>query len=355
MSGLALRLALSLLTVVAIADVAIPPPAMAAHDGMPHVAVVSIVDHPTVDAMRRGISDSLRDAGMAPGDRIHLDYETAGADLERATAIALALLDGDVDLVIALTEPMARAVADQPLRVPIIVSGIPLAAADAIAANRQARLLTGIAIGDAHQVQMNLITEIRPAARTVLFPYGGEGNAPPAMLRSLTAAARTYPFAVIPYAIADGADTNALLPSSLNPATTVIYLAAKAAGEHADALILEAGRLAIPVVADRRELVVRGATATVIHDYYAIGRQTGRAAAAILRDPTRARQPVQLAEARFVVVSGEALHDRRLKLPAGLATQAREVISWAQNDGPSPVAKPAPPASPQTAPGIAIP
>ena len=292
MSGLALRLALSLLTVVAIADVAIPPPAMAAHDGMPHVAVVSIVDHPTVDAMRRGISDSLRDAGMAPGDRIHLDYETAGADLERATAIALALLDGDVDLVIALTEPMARAVADQPLRVPIIVSGIPLAAADAIAANRQARLLTGIAIGDAHQVQMNLITEIRPAARTVLFPYGGEGNAPPAMLRSLTAAARTYPFAVIPYAI---------------------------------------------------------------HDYYAIGRQTGRAAAAILRDPTRARQPVQLAEARFVVVSGEALHDRRLKLPAGLATQAREVISWAQNDGPSPVAKPAPPASPQTAPGIAIP
>lgn len=344
MRRLPCRRALLLLAVAAVAA-ALPGGAPAARDGRPHIAIVALVDHPAIDAMRRGISDSLRETPLPPDNRLRLSYETADADPERVEAIARSLVDSDVDLVIALTEPMARAVAAQPLRIPVVVSGIPLAAADAIAVDRQARLLTGIAIGDVHRVHMDLVSEVQPGARTVLFPYRNDNSAPPAMIRALTAAARTHPFTVVPYAVPAGADPAAVLPRSLDRSTTVVYLAATAVGAHADALVGEANRRGLPVIADSRGLVVRGATATIVHDDYAIGRQTGSIAAAILRDPTRARQPIRRAEARFLVVNGEAMNDRRLNLPARLADRADEVIAWAQAGGPNPVTKPAPPAA----------
>jgi putative ABC transport system substrate-binding protein len=320
--------------------------AAAAVPDPPVIAIVAIVDHPSVDAMRRGIGDALRAAGLPPGERVRLDYETADADPARAAAIARALADGGADIVVALSEPMARAIAAQPLRVPVVVAGISPEAADALEAGRTARLLTGIAAGPAHVAQMALAARLRPDARTVLVPWRGPAGAPPAMLRALVAAARTQPFGVTPWRVPDGASEADLLPAHADAATTIVYLAAAAVGPLADALIAEAARRALPVVADRRDLVVRGATASVVHDWYAIGRQAGEMVAAILADPTQARRPIRRAEARFLVVNGEAARDPRLRLAIRADETADEVIEWAQPDGPNPLAKPTPPAGP---------
>jgi putative ABC transport system substrate-binding protein len=226
---------------------------------------------------------------------------------------------------------------------PVVIAGLPIAAADAIAARRKARLLTGIASGDVHAGHVELIASIRPNAARVVVPHVRSDAAHQAMMRALVAAARTRPFTIEPYRIDEAGGGAAALPATLDPATSVVYLAAASAGDAADAVIEEAGRRGLPVVADRRDLVVRGATATLVHDSYSIGRQTGELAAAILHDASQARQPIHRAEARFLIVNGEAAADPRLKLAVDLAEVANEIIEWAQPDGPNPVVKPAPP------------
>lgn len=314
----------------------------------PRVAVVAIVDHPDIDAMRRGIGDSLRAAAQSSGADFRLDYATAGADPARVDAIADAIAGGGADLAIALSEPMARALAGRPLRIPVIVCGLPLDQADAIAASRQAKLLTGVAFGTNIDAQFELIATMRPATRTVLVPWIAEASGEPPVLRTLAAMARTRAFSVVLWRLPAGDDPVATLPPGTDPATSIVYLSAQLAGRRADALIAVAGRNAMPIVADSRALVVRGATAAIIHDFYAIGRQAGNLAAAILRDPTRALRPVRRAEAHYLVVNGEAAADPRLDLAVPLESLANEVIAWAEPAGPNPQAKPRPPVAAET-------
>lgn len=322
-------------------------------DRQPQITIVAIVDHPTIDAMRRGISDSLRAGNLTPGAQVRIRFENAQADLARVEAIARSLGDSEVDLVIALSEPVAQVIAAQPLRIPVIVSGIALDAADKIATNRRARLLTGVAIGGVRRVHLDLIATIRPDATTVLVPYLREDAEQAAMVRTLMAAARTKSLSIKAWQVPAGAKASATLPHTtlpqitlppaLDTARTVLYLAAGATRDSADALIAEAGRLGMPIIADSRDLVVRGATATIVHDYYAIGRQTGRIVAAILRDTSLARRPITRANAHFIVANGEAANDPRLNLAVSIVDLADEVIEWVQPEGPNPVAKPAPP------------
>jgi putative tryptophan/tyrosine transport system substrate-binding protein len=309
-----------------------------------HIAIVAIVDHPMIDALRGGIADSLRSAGLAPGERVRISFESARADPRRAQSIARSLRDGDADLVIALSEPMARLVADMPLAIPVLAAGIPLALADKLSAERRDNILTGVATDDNPDVQLALIAALRPDVRTVLLPYAAQNAPPGALLDSVTAAARNYAFVVFPWPIAGD---NATIPRLAPPARTAIFLAADAIDSQAGAVLREADRVGIPVIADRRELVVDGATAATIHDFHDIGRQTGRIAATILRNPAPAQLPFRHAEARFLVVNNDALTDRRLNLALDLAGIADETIDWAHPNGPAPVSKPTPPRLPR--------
>ena len=135
------------------------------------IAVTAIVDHTTVDAMRQGIDDGLSAAGLLPGENVTITFESANASLKRADEIARDLLRRNVNLVIALSEPSARAIARLPFRVPVVIAGLPVAKADAIAAGRKAHLLTGVASGDVHSAHIDLIAAIRPNTKRVLVPY----------------------------------------------------------------------------------------------------------------------------------------------------------------------------------------
>ncbi len=160
------------------------------------------------------------------------------------------------------------------------------------------------------------------------------------MVRTLIAAARTRSFSIEAIRIQAAPDADAVLPGDIDYAGTVLYLAQSSVGDAADMLIREAEHRGMLVVADTRDLVVRGAAATIIHDSYAIGRQAGEIAAAILRDPSLARQPIRRAEARHLIVNAEVANDARLRFPISLTDAANEVIEWARPDGPYPVVKP---------------
>lgn len=333
----------TVLALFALLSIDATAPAQQRPSPRPLIAMTAIVDHASVDAMRQGIEDGLQAGGLRPGEDVTITYESAEASLARADEIARALVGSDTDLVIALSEPSARAMATQRLRIPIVMAGISLAKADAIVADRQARRLTGVASGDVHTAQIKLIAAIRPETDRVLVPFSTPDRSQ-SMMRALTAAARPHSFVVEAYRLpGEAADAAELLPAGIAPKSTVVYLTQDAAGKAADALIREARRRGIPIIADSRDLVIRGATATIIHDDYAIGEQVGNMAATILRNPSRARQPIRTAEARFLVVNGETSDDDRLALAIDLTEIANEVIEWAKPNGPHPVVKPSPP------------
>lgn len=319
--------------------------AHAASDTRPQIAITAIVRHATIDVMIQGIEDALSAAGLVPGDDVAISFDSARANLERADDIARSLQQRDVSLIVALSEPSARIVAAKHYRTPIVIAGLTVAKADAIVAERRTRLLTGIGNGDADDALIDLVAVIRPAAKRVLTPLFVPEDEAAATLRPLVAAARTKPFAIEPYPVADGAAGDALLPAATNTASDIIFLSRALVGDHADAVIHEATRRGLPIVADSRDLVVRGATATIILDNYAVGRQVGDLAAAILRDPSLARQPIRRAEARYLIVNGEAATDPRLGLAVNLTDIANEVIEWAEPGGPRPVFKPLAPPS----------
>ncbi|MBU0515973.1 MAG: hypothetical protein KJ621_14500, partial [Proteobacteria bacterium] len=73
------------------------------------VAINQFVEHPALDACRRGFMDYLAEHGYKPGKQIIYDYQNAQANMATAGLIARRQVGGNADLILAIATPSAQA------------------------------------------------------------------------------------------------------------------------------------------------------------------------------------------------------------------------------------------------------
>jgi len=86
------------------------------------VGISSIVEHPSLNAIRDGIIDYLEASDLA--DSIEVDFKCAQGDMKLAKSIADQFVSDNVDVIIGISTPIAQACAGATTEIPVLFSAV---------------------------------------------------------------------------------------------------------------------------------------------------------------------------------------------------------------------------------------
>ncbi|MGD7412091.1 ABC transporter substrate-binding protein, partial [Ralstonia pseudosolanacearum] len=94
------------------------------------VEVLSIVEHPALDAIRDGVKEELKAQGFDAGKSLKWEYQSAQGSAATAAQIARKFIGDKPDAIVAITTPAAQAVVAATKTVPVVYAGVtdPVAA-----------------------------------------------------------------------------------------------------------------------------------------------------------------------------------------------------------------------------------
>src|SRR6056297_1139131 len=143
------------------------------------IGISQIVEHPALDNCRDGFVDGLKQAGYIPGEDVIYDFQNAQGEFSNAISIAQKFKDDQVDMIVAISTPIAQACAQVTSEIPIIIGAItdPVAANIAESWESSGNNITGMSDAAPNEAQLKLIPRFFPEAKRIGTVYNaGEAN-----------------------------------------------------------------------------------------------------------------------------------------------------------------------------------
>ncbi|KVN36076.1 ABC transporter substrate-binding protein [Burkholderia pyrrocinia] len=248
------------------------------------VKVLSIVDHPALDAIRDGVRAELKAEGYGD-DKLKWEYQSAQGNTGTAAQIARKFIGDQPDVIVAIATPAAQAVVASTKSVPVVYSGVtdPVAAQLVKGWGPTGTNVTGVSDKLPLDRQVALIKRVVPNAKTVGMVYNpGEANSVVVVkeLKAILAKqGMTLKEAAAPRTVDIGPAAKSLIGK-----VDVIYTNTDNNVVSAyEALVKVANEAKIPLVAGDTDSVKRGGIAALGINYGDLGRQTGKVVARILK------------------------------------------------------------------------
>ena len=181
---------LTLALLMAIVFLALAPPAEAQLKGKPKVGVLTPAERQWEGAAFR---EGLRGLGYVEGSNILIDVRSAEGKLERMPELAAALINSDVDVILAVNTPSARAAIGVTKTVPIVMAAIGDPVGLGLVTNlaRPGGNVTGLSnmSGDLAGKRLELLKEAVPGARRIAVMLHPDDPIVPIQVKDITAAA----------------------------------------------------------------------------------------------------------------------------------------------------------------------
>ncbi|WP_201605257.1 ABC transporter substrate-binding protein [Psychrobacter sp. JCM 18903] len=243
------------------------------------LAITQIVEHPSLDAMRRGIIDELADNGYVEGQNLTINFQSAQGNTATAGQIAKQFAGDNPDAIVAISTPSAQSIVASTKTVPVIYTAIsdPVAAKLINENNTPIQSnVTGLSSELPIEPQLDNIQKIAPNAKTIGYVYSpGEVNSV-VVLNQLKKAAPARGLKILDVTANRPTDV-AMATRSLAGRVDVIYTSLDNNVVSAfEAMAGAANELDIPVIASDEFSVRRGATAALGVNDYDFGRTTGK-------------------------------------------------------------------------------
>lgn len=296
--------------------------------GDKHVAITQIVEHPALDAVRKGVKDVLAEAGYVEGNGLTWSYESAQGNPATAAQIAKKFAGDAPDVIVAIATPSAQTVVASTKDIPVVFSAVtdPIGAKLVSDAMNPGANVTGVTDMTPIAAHMALVKRVVPNAKR-LGVVSNPGEANSVTLVSLIEA--EAPKAGMSVTVAAATKSGDVLAAarSLVGKVDVIYIPTDNTVISAFEAVVKVGNEAsIPVLAGDTDSVKRGAVAAAGFDYYDVGRQTGNMVVKILQGAKPGDMAVEGVAKTDLTVNLGAAKAQGVTLSPELISEAKEVI-----------------------------
>ncbi|MGP5120254.1 ABC transporter substrate-binding protein [Psychrobacter alimentarius] len=243
------------------------------------LAITQIVEHPSLDEMRRGIIDELAESGYVEGQNLTVNFQSAQGNTATAGQIAKQFAGDNPDAIVAISTPSAQSIVASTKTIPVIYTAISDPVAAKLIDENEVPIQSNVA-GLSSQLpiepQLDNIQKIVPNAKTIGYVYSpGEVNSV-VVLNQLKKAATVRGLTILDVTANRPTDV-AMATRSLSGRADVIYTSLDNNVVSAfEAMAGAANELKIPVIASDEFSVRRGATAAMGVNDYDFGRTTGK-------------------------------------------------------------------------------
>lgn len=293
-----------------------------------HIAITTIVDHPSLNNIRQGIEDRLAKEGYIIGDDLVIEYKSAQGSSATAAQIAKQLALSDVDVIVPITTSTAQAIAAATKTIPIVFVGItdPISAKLIKHWGPSQTNITGISDALAIDPQIEFMLKINPNLKTVGYIYSPSEINSTAVLKKLRVALATHHIQLLAAPAQKTADV-ATAARSLTGKVDMIYTTTDNNVVSAyEALVKIAGASKIPLIASDPDSVKRGAAAALAIGYYQFGQHAGKLIARILRGEQPGTIAPSINNKSQLIINPRAAKKQGLMLNADLLKSADRLI-----------------------------
>lgn len=290
------------------------------------VSVTQIVEHPALDALRKGVQDRLAEKNIPAEYNVHI------AQGNSATAVQIAgqMLGENPDLVLAIATLNAQTAAQKIKNIPIVFTGVT----DPVTAglvkdlqNSGGGNITGMSDMSPIDKQVALIQEILPEAKTVGVIYNaGEPNSV-VLVDILKAECAKVGMSVEEATIANSSGVYQAAKSLVGRCDVVYIPTDNTVVSALESAVKVCTQSQLPLVAADTDSVDRGAIAAIALDYYKMGLQTGDMVAKILTEGTDpGSMPVEFLNDLNLHLNKKSAEAMGVTLPDALLTRAVKVV-----------------------------
>lgn len=299
-------------------------PAASGTEEKPSVSVgaVTIVSHPSLDAVYEGIKEGLADAGYVDGENLTLEFQNPQGDQATLTNIANTYAASDHDIFVALATPPAQALAQVIQDRPIVFASVtdPVAAGLVDDLEAPGANVTGTSDQLPTDRQLQVIQQILPDVETVGIVYSSAEVNAQVQAEAAIEAGKELGIEVLTATITNSSEVQQAAESLDVDAYFVVV----------DNTVVSAMESMVQVAEQRQRLLVtsdpdsvqRGAAAALATDYRAQGVQTAGMIARIIEGADPASTPVEFAESLELSVNPAAAERMGVTLPDEVLEQA---------------------------------
>ncbi|WP_419780012.1 ABC transporter substrate-binding protein [Maridesulfovibrio sp.] len=289
------------------------------------VSISQIVEHPSLDAMREGFKDRLKEAGY---DVIYNEHIAQG---NQATNIQIAnqIKGENPDLVLTITTPSSQAVAQKIKDVPVLFTGVtdPVAAGLVKSLMLPGKNISGMTDMSPVLRQVELIKEFMPEIKTLGTIYNaGEANSI-VLTNLLKEICKDFGIKVEEASIANSSGVYQAAKSLVGKCDAIYIPLDNTVVSGLEAAIKVCRQNKLPIFSADTDSVKRGTVAALAVDYYRMGLQTADMAARILGGKAKpADMPVETLQNLRLFVNEKAAAKMGVKIPKQVMERADKII-----------------------------
>jgi len=292
------------------------------------VAVLAIVEHPALDAVRDGVREALAEAGFEEGKNLRWQYQSAQGNVGTAAQIARKFIGDSPDAIVGIATPTAQAVAAATRSVPLVFSAVtdPVAAQLVKSWEASGTNVTGVSDELALERQIELIKQILPNARTVGMVYNpGEANSQ-VVVERMKELMPKHGLTLVESAAPRTVDISAAAARLVGKVDVIYTNTDNNVISAYESLVKVGNDTDTPLIAADTDSVKRGAIAALGLNYHDLGVQTGKIVVRILNGEKPGDIPAQRSDKLDLFVNLKAAEAQGVMVPAAVIESASEVI-----------------------------
>ena len=293
------------------------------------IGIEQFAEHGSLDNCREGFLKGLEDEGIKEGDNLTVKYKNAAADMGTAKQISDSLVSDKVDLVCAIATPSAQSAYNAAMKadIPVIYTAVtdPVAAELADKDGKPVGEVTGTSDKLPVEEQLKMIRKMLPDAKKIGIMYTtSEANSVSA-IEEYKSLVKKYDFELVEKGITTTADVSLAADDLLSKVDCITNLTDNTVVASLPTILDKANEKKIPVFGSEIEQVKIGCLAAEGIDYIALGKQTGKMAAKVLKGEAKASEQnfETITEPGFYV-NNKVAENLGITVPDDLANNAVE-------------------------------
>ncbi len=263
------------------------------------IGITQIVEHPSLDDVRKGVIDALKEKGYDE-NKININYKNAQGDFGTAQIIAQEY-NNSSDVIIAISTPSAQAAANNIKDKPIFFSAIT----NPESAGILRKNVTGVSDKSPVQKQVQLIEKLLPEAKNIGIVYNTSEQNSFYLTEEFTKAAKEKGYIVKIKGISNISEMASALDTLL-PTIDVLYTSIDNTIASTYPLIVEkSNKTNKPIIGATKSFVEQGALAVDGISDYQVGYQTGEMVARYLNGEKIENIPYEVVEKSEMYINEE--------------------------------------------------
>ena len=293
------------------------------------IGISQFAEHGSLDNCREGFLEGLKEEGIEEGKNLTVEVKNAAADQGTAKQISDGFVSDKVDLVCAIATPSAQAAYNSAMNsdIPVVYTAVtdPVAAKLAKEDGTPAGNVTGTSDELPIKAQLEMIREMLPDAKKIGIMYTtSEANSVSA-IEEYKSLVKKYDFELVEKGITTTADVSLAADDLLSKVDCITNLTDNTVVASLPTILDKANEKKIPVFGSEIEQVKIGCLAAEGIDYIALGKQTGKMTAKVLKGEAKASEQnfETITEPGFYV-NNKVAENLGITVPDDLANNAVE-------------------------------